>query len=193
MPGLFLRIEGCDGILVCMQQTNLSTLLESILFVSDRPISLKKLSLLMGAPLSDIRECVAFLLERYHPDRSGIVLVQHGDSLLLTTHPDASEMVAGLLSEERSGELTRASLETLAVISYRGPVAKSAIEEIRGVNCTLALRNLSIRGLIETKNDTSGQPLYAISFDFLKSLGIQKTSQLPQYDTLHSEMNGAPV
>lgn len=174
-----------------MQPTNLSTLLESILFVSDRPISLKKLSLLTGAQLSDIRDCVAFLLERYHPDRSGIVLVQHGDSLLLTTHPDASEMIAGLLSEERSGELTRASLETLAVISYRGPIAKPAIEEIRGVNCSLALRNLSIRGLIAAKNDASGQPLYVISFDFLKSLGMQKASQLPQYDELHSERDNA--
>lgn len=174
-----------------MQPTNLSTLLESILFVSDRPISLKKLSLRTGAQLSDIRDCVAFLLERYHPDRSGIVLVQHGDSLQLTTHPDASDMIAGLLSEERSGELTRASLETLAVISYRGPIAKPAIEEIRGVNCALALRNLSIRGLIEAKIGDAGQPLYAISFDFLKSLGMQKASQLPQYDELHFKQDGA--
>lgn len=174
-----------------MQPKNLSTLLESILLVSDRPISLKKLSLLTGAQTSTIRECVEFLIERYHPDRSGIVLVQNGESFVLTTHPDASDMIAGLLSEDRSGELTRASLETLAVISYRGPIAKPAIEEIRGVNCTLALRNLSIRGLIEAKHDVPGQPLYTISFDFLKSLGMQKASQLPQYDELHSERDNA--
>ena len=163
----------------------LTTLLEYTLCV--RPADHdKKLALITGVAIDEIRESVAFLVERYNPDRSGIVLVTHGESLQFVTHPDAAESVASLLDEDRTGELTRAALETLAVVSYRGPISRPGIEEIRGVNCSLTLRNLLIRGLVESRDTAVGEKVYSISLDFLRSLGLQKTDQLPDFDSLNT-------
>jgi segregation and condensation protein B len=86
--------------------------------------------------------------------------------------------------------LSKAALEVLAVIAYRGPIARAEIEAIRGVNCSVTLRNLLMRALIERKeNETDARGyLYSISFQFLKSLGLQSITELPEYTSLmHDE------
>ena len=83
-------------------------------------------------------------------------------------------------------ELTRPSLETLTIIAYRGPITKPEIEQIRGINCSLILRNLALRGLIEEADDAARlQPVYTVSVKFLRHLGIHAASELPQYEDLH--------
>ena len=84
--------------------------------------------------------------------------------------------------------MTQPSLETLTIIAYRGPITKPEIEQIRGVNCSLILRNLLIRGLIEEKEDKQRlQNTYTISFDFLRHLGADRVEELPQYSDLHTD------
>ncbi len=90
------------------------------------------------------------------------------------------------MKKEASGPLTRPSLETLAVIAYRGPVTKPEIEQIRGVNCAIILRNLLIRGLIEEREDTTRlQNVYTVSVDFLRELGLHNLDELPKYPDFH--------
>jgi segregation and condensation protein B len=103
----------------------------------------------------------------------------------MSTAPDSSKMVKDFLKDEITGELTRPALETLTIVAYRGPISKPDLEQIRGVNCSLILRNLMIKGLVEVKSsDKSGEALYNITFDFMRYLGIKKTSELPDYEKL---------
>ena len=103
------------------------------------------------------------------------------------TAGENAKVVADFVKEEFSGELTRPQLETLTVIAYRGPISKYELEIIRGVNCSLILRNLSIRGLIEEDYDQKKKEMrYRVSIDFFRHLGIQRVEGLPDYDTLHT-------
>jgi segregation and condensation protein B len=114
-------------------------------------------------------------------------LEQEG-KLQLATNPAAAEAVRLFAKEEVGGELTRPSLETLTIIAYRGPMTKPEIEQLRGINCTLILRNLLLRGLIEERDDLSKlQPVYSVSLDFLRHLGVKKVSELPDFVRFHND------
>ncbi len=169
----------------------LTKLIESILLVTPKPISYRKLALLASSTPQEVEEAVAFLSERFSSERSGIILLRLDDKVQLGTHPDAEHVIKEYLKEEILGELTRPALETLSVVAYRGPVTKHEIEEIRGVNCTLALRNLMIRGLVEQVSSAAPDvKVYSLSFDFLRHLGISSVDQLPKYSDLNKR---APV
>ena len=160
----------------------LTKLIESILFVTPKPLSYKKLALLTSTSQKEVEDAVAFLSERFSAERSGIILLTVEDKVSLASHPDAQAIIKEYLKEEILGELTRPALETLSVVAYRGPVGKHQIEEIRGVNCTLALRNLMIRGLVDVHpSSTPDAKVYTVSFDFLRHLGVASTDKLPQY------------
>ncbi|MDO8490049.1 MAG: SMC-Scp complex subunit ScpB [bacterium] len=167
---------------------SLQSRIESILFVADKPLSEKKLALITGASLDDVVTAVSSLRDVYlSSTERGVVLVSIEDRHQLATHPDNAELIAEYLKQDFSGELTRPALETLSVISYRGPVTKPEIEEIRGVNCSLSLRNLLVRGLIEFKeNAEKGEKTYSVSHDYLRHLGVSTLPELPNYALLHA-------
>lgn len=105
----------------------------------------------------------------------------------MTTAPEHAELVASFVEEDLHGELTRPQLETLTVIAYRGPITKSELEQVRGVHCGLILRNLMMRGLIQTEEDpTKLQMVYTVTMDFLRTLGVASLAELPEYETLHT-------
>ncbi|MBI2465785.1 MAG: SMC-Scp complex subunit ScpB, partial [Candidatus Sungbacteria bacterium] len=92
-----------------------------------------------------------------------------------------------LVQSEMKEELTPASLEVLSITAYRGPVSKSEIETIRGVNSGYALRNLTLRGLVE-KNETVKPHLFNISLAALRKLGLTAAEELPRYLELNQEI-----
>ncbi len=166
----------------------LEFIVESILLVSQHPLSARKLASAVGKPLNEVREAIVELSMHYASQNRGIVLLQNNNEYQIATHPDAAAAVRKYVSEEVIGELTRPALETLSVISYRGPVRKSEIEKIRGVNCSLALRNLLIRGLIEESDlARADEKIYVLSMEFLRHLGVKETRELPDYERLHSD------
>ena len=162
--------------------------IESLLFISTKPLSIKDLMKLTAAREESVEKAVEELKEKYNREDSGLRILENQKvrqkEYQMTTSPDVKEVVEKFLKEEVTGELTRASLETLTIIAYRGPMTKPEIEQIRGINCSQILRNLLIKGLIgvEEKNK---EPYYSISFDFLKYLGVDDVTQLPDYDKLH--------
>ena len=103
------------------------------------------------------------------------------------TDPGAAEYVERFVLHGRSGRLTQAALETLAIIAYKQPVTRSEISEIRGVDADSGVRNLLARGLVEEvgRADAPGQPLlYGTSGSFLEKLGLDELSQLPPLPSL---------
>ncbi len=168
--------------------------IESLLFVSSRPLSVKRLAETTGRDKKEIQEALDALLAEYDArGESGFIVLRSGDEVQLATSPDHAEMVKTFLKDETFGELTRPALETLTIVGYRGPLTKAELEQIRGVNCSLILRNLMIRGLVETEggkaDDPSAPATYRVTFDFLRYLGIRQTSDLPDFAALSSDEN----
>jgi len=114
----------------------------------------------------------------------------------MATNPQNSEYVQKFLKTEVCQELTPASLETLSIIAYRGPLTKLDLEKIRGVNCSIIIRHLLIKGLITEKvvnkvrsNEEQidcDNNIYSVSLDFIKHLGINDIQELPDYEKLNN-------
>lgn len=167
--------------------TSLFGQIESILFVASRPLSLMTLAKAVARPIEEVTATMMLLKEKYNQDDSGIQILWDGEVVQMATHAENGETVAGFLKQEASGELTKAQLETLTVIAYRGPITRPELEQIRGVNCAIILRLLLLRGLIEEREDTvSLLPTYTLSFAALAHLGIHSAEELADFSTLHA-------
>ncbi|MFH0951892.1 MAG: SMC-Scp complex subunit ScpB [Patescibacteria group bacterium] len=166
---------------------NITNKLESLLFIATKPLLLKKIAELCQASESDTTAALAELEKTLNEDDHGIHLLNIGNKYQLVTNPNNSKLVAEYVKSELTGELTRPALETLTIIAYRGPIVKSELDIIRGVNCSLILRNLMIKGLIEGEEIKEQQIMvYNVTFDFLRYLGVNSTKELPDYDKLSS-------
>lgn len=166
---------------------SLNSKLESLLFAAARPLKLSELSSLLKKDKVEIKKDLSNLADYYKNNQRGFQLINNGDKYQLSSSSENSDLVAKLLAEEVSGELSRPSLEALTIIAYKSPVTKIEIEKIRGVNCSLILRNLLIRGLIEEKYDKQKQvAVYNVSLDFIRHLGINNCSDLPNYEKLRN-------
>ena len=166
---------------------SLKSKIESILFISIRPLSVTKIAELVNADKEEVKKELDNLFVEYNEKDKGINLQKIGSNYQMVSNAENSKLISEFLKEEVTGELTPASLETLTVIAYRGPITKTELEMIRGVNCSIILRNLMIRGLIEEIEDKKNMVItYQISFDFLKHLGLTETTQLPDYEKLNS-------
>ncbi|MDD4477312.1 MAG: SMC-Scp complex subunit ScpB [Patescibacteria group bacterium] len=161
--------------------------IETILFVAGKPLAAKKISKALNENEEKISECLTALLEKYNASEdAGVVIMRNNGEWQMVSNPENREAAENFLKAEISGELTRPQLETLTVISYCGPITKPELEQVRGVNCGLILRNLMIRGLIKENNDASGLlPTYEASMDYLRHLGISDLRELPDYAELH--------
>jgi len=166
---------------------DLKSQIESLLFVSGEPLKLAKVAKICEVPKDEILAEIEALNSEYRENR-GFMIVQKEDSVQLATNPQNSAFVSQLVAGEMDAELSRAALEVLSIVAYRGPITRMQIEAIRGVNCSYVLRNLLIRGLVERKDtaDIRGY-LYEISFDFLKTLGISNAKGLPDWEKLSKD------
>jgi segregation and condensation protein B len=162
--------------------------IESILFISPRPLTIKKIAELLSVEEERVKEVLDELVSDYNNrQEAGLQINRLGKQYQMSTAPANQKIVKDFIKEEITGDLTRPQLETLTVIAYRGPIAKEELEQIRGVNCSLILRNLLIRGLIAAEEDKkSMRTYYFVTFDFLRFLGLSAINQLPDYDKLHS-------
>ena len=162
--------------------------IESLLFIFGEPLTLKDLSRFLKKNPEEINQALALLKEEYQLGKRGLILIENNGAYQLTTSPEVSEIISDYLKETLKEELTPAALETLAIIAYKGPITRAAIENIRGVNSSFILRSLLIRGLIEREPDPSRPQafLYRISFELLRMLGLQKIEDLPEYQKFHS-------
>ena len=173
---------------------SLKAQLESLLFISPKALSLKELASLTKVKSGEVEAALQELSQSYQAQVSGFQLISNNSSYQLTTSAENSALIQDFLKDETSGELTQPSLEALTVIAYRGPVSKLELERVRGVNCSLIIRNLLLRGLIEENFDKQkNENYYSVSLEFIRFLGLRQVSELPDYDRLHQEPTLAAV
>ncbi len=163
---------------------NTAQTLEALLFASGRPIKIASLPKVLGIDQAAVRVAMDAVAAHLNVSGSGIRLFESETEVALVTSPDVSDAVREFLRKDVMGELTRPSLETLSIVAYRGPVTKAEIEQIRGVNCSLILRNLMIRGLVE-EVPVDHETGYAVTVDLLQVLGADRPSALPEYEALN--------
>lgn len=159
--------------------------LEALLFAAAKPLNIKWLADAIDMQPAEVDGVLKQLTDRLDSSGSGMMLQQNGALYELVTRPEMAEDVRRVVHDEAAGELSRPSLEALTILSYCGPLTRPELEQIRGVQSSMILRNLLLRGLIEEKEDTRlGQSVYAVSFAFLNHVGVPSVESLPGYVTL---------
>jgi segregation and condensation protein B len=162
--------------------------LEAMLFIYGEPLAIKKIAAILRIEENAIEQQIAALKRRYADAEHGISIMHIGGTAQLVTKPECAAVVSTLIRDERDEDLGGAGLETLAIIAYRGPLGRSAIEDIRGVNSSVTLRNLSLRGLIEKQTAKNSGEIYMLTSDCLKQLGVERIEELPEYIAHHEHM-----
>jgi segregation and condensation protein B len=165
-------------------QLNLNALLEALLFAAPGPVSPGQLAFALDKPEAEVNAALD-KLERAYADQSGdrgIRLQRYRGRLQLTSTPEASIFIERLLGLEVSGRLSRAALETLAIILYRQPVTRPQIDAVRGVNSDGVMKSLLIKGLVQEvgRAEAPGRPiLYSATVEVLQHFGLSSLAELP--------------
>ena len=162
--------------------------LEALLFWKSEPQSVKKLVQLLELGEEEIRSGLSNLDQQLAG--RGLRLISKNDEFTLGTAPELGQLLERLNKDELKTELGRAGMETLTIVAYRAPVAKSEIDYIRGVNSGFTLRHLLIRGLIEkTVNSNDARSFfYQPTFDLMSLLGLVKLDELPEHDEIRKNL-----
>lgn len=154
--------------------------MQTLLLLSHKPVRFRELMNVLNADIKQVKDYVNTLREQFNTKDSGWWVVENNDAAQLVTNPAMADFIESYLEVEQMSELTQPALEALTIISYNGPIGKSTLDRIRGVNCALILRNLMIKGLIEEVNE-QGEKKYQVTMDFIKHLGLTDISELPDY------------
>lgn len=168
------------------QEKTLPAILEALLFVAVAPVAVTQISNALGESEKVINDALQEL-EKYYSGSRGLKLQWHGKKVQLTSSPEFSKIIEDFLGIEVTSTLSQASLEALAIIVYKQPVTRPAIDEIRGVNSDGVIRNLLSKGLIEEvgRVEGAGRPiLYGTTSDFLGYFGLASLDDLPPFDML---------
>jgi segregation and condensation protein B len=166
-------------------------LVEALLLTSARPVSVGALSSATGLPEAVVRYTLTDLARRYSPGESGIVLRNVAGGYLLSTNPACSAAVDRFRDEARPAPLSGAAYEVLSCAIYHGPLTRSAISGVRGVNSDAVVRNLIDRGLLAevgVDRESPGSPaLLDVTEELLVAAGASSREDFPSLETLVSE------
>lgn len=162
--------------------------IEAVLFWKQEPLTPHAIARFLEIPNNqDILDALTALQTRYETTNSGIVLIRSDTTYLLVVHDVISEVIQKETTADAERDLSKAALETLAIIMYRGPISRSEIDYIRGVNSQFILRNLMSRGLIEktSKETNNAIFVYGPSVALLRLLGISDKTKLESYEQVN--------
>ena len=154
--------------------------LEALLFVSADPVAPSQLAAALEVSVSAVEQGLQQLDGELHT--RGLRLQRHGGRVQLTTAPEMAEAVERLLGLEATSKLSRAALETLAIVAYQQPVTRPFLEGVRGVSCDGVMKSLLSKGLIQEigRAEGPGRPiLYGTAPDFLQHFGLNSLTELP--------------
>ncbi|OZE31236.1 MULTISPECIES: SMC-Scp complex subunit ScpB [unclassified Rhodococcus (in: high G+C Gram-positive bacteria)] len=165
-----------------LDDTTLASALEAVLLIVDTPASDEQLASAVGASVARVRAALTAMAAELTERSSGIDLRYAGDGWRFYTRTAYAPYVERLLLDGARSKLTRAALETLAVIAYRQPLTRARVSAVRGVNVDGVMRTLLARGLISeagTDPETTGT-MYSTTELFLERLGLASLGDLPE-------------
>jgi segregation and condensation protein B len=172
-----------------MPPSNLQAALEALLFSSDQPLPLTLLAESLDAPPGRVAEALVALEAAYAARGAGVQIREIAGGHLLVTAPEHAEWVGRLLRGKKKMRLSRAALETMAIIAYKQPVTKSEVEAIRGVDSSAVLATLLERNLVTIRGRSKvvGRPLlYGTTQEFLDYFGLRELAELPRPEELRA-------
>jgi segregation and condensation protein B len=158
----------------------LDTALEAVCFALNRSLTLAEAAAVLGRSPGDLAVAAETLAIRLRG--RGLMLQRHQEEVQLVTRPEVAWAVQRALNPERPSRLSRPALETLAIVAYRQPLTRAAVEAIRGVNCEAVLESLERRGLVAEvgRQDSPGHPrLFGTTLRFLEVVGLERVEDLP--------------
>ena len=168
--------------------TDLDKKIEALLFWKGEPMKLKKIADMLSVSEEEIKNSIQILKEKL--EGRGVSLMEKEDEVMMVTAGECSELIEKLTKEELSKDLGKAALETLSIILYQGPIKRSELDYIRGVNSQFILRNLLVRGLIEKIADPKDARtfVYKPSFELLAHLNVKSIEELPDYEAVRKDI-----
>ena len=177
---------------------NLNLYIESLIFAARKAISVKEISDTLKAyldvdiPKKEIHHALAVLTQKYNDEKYPFEIIEIADGYQFMTKGLYYPIVGQFLKLESKKKLSRAALETLAIISYKQPVTKSVIESIRGVNCDYSIQKLLDKELVEIegRDEGPGRPLiYGTTDKFMNHFGLKNLNELPKLKEFETEEN----
>jgi segregation and condensation protein B len=162
----------------------LSAALEALLFVAPGPVTPAQLAQVLDKTATEV-EAGLHELERQFVERGGLALQWYGGRVLLTTSSLTAPLVEKFLGLEATSRLSRAALESLAIVAYQQPITRPQIDAIRGVNSDGVIKSLLSKGLIQEmgRAESPGRPImYGTTTDFLQYFGLSSLSELPSLE-----------
>jgi segregation and condensation protein B len=174
-----------------LDDDDLDKALEALLLVVDSPVEEDVLASALATDLARVTDALTRMAHRLTEDERGFDLRRAGGGWRFSTRDKYAPYVEKMLLDGQRAKLTRAALETLAVIAYRQPVTRSRVAAVRGVNCDGVIRTLLARGLVEeTGTDVeTGGFLYRTTELFLERLGLSSLDDLPPIAPLLPEVD----
>lgn len=169
-----------------MDSDDLAGMLEGILFGAGDAVSMNSLTKVLQVPTADIRFALEILKQDYRSKARGIRLVEVKDTYQLSTKPELHDHIRQIMGQEQKNGLSRAAMETLAIVAYRQPITRQVIDDIRGVASSKALQRLLDQQLICEcgRLEAPGRPfLYKTTNEFLKAMGFKDLKEMPDYES----------
>jgi segregation and condensation protein B len=171
-----------------MDSTNLDNVVLSLLFAADEPLSVRRIAAnLDDVPASAVKSSIEGWRRRFDDEAWSVTIERVAGGYQLSTRPQYAPFIAKLYTGRRRVRLSKAALESLAIIAYKQPITRAEIENVRGVGCGSVLANLMERGLIKItgKARVLGAPfLYGTTQEFLEYLGLNALKDLPSVEAL---------
>ncbi len=175
-------------------ELELSALLEGLLFVASEPVTPSQLAQALDISPTQVEKGLTHLDEILKI--RGLRLQRNAGRVQLTTAPEMAETVERFLGLEATSKLSRAALETLAIIAYQQPVTRPGVDLVRGVNSDGVMKSLLSKGLLQEvgRAEGPGRPiLYGTTPEFLQHFGLNSLSEMPALDLPESAENGVEL
>jgi segregation and condensation protein B len=166
---------------------NWKSIVEVMLFISHKPLSIKEIKDITGKEKKEIKEIIEDLQSEYKQNDRPFFIQEVAKGFSFATKPEYSEWIKKIYNNEKRYVLSKAAIETLAIIAYNQPITRMEIEKIRGVNCSSLLLNLLKNNFIRIsgKKKVPGNPLlYRVTEKFLLHFGLKSITDLPALDQL---------
>jgi len=172
-----------------MANENIKSAVESLLFVWGEPLEAKAMAELFNLSTSDMLHILRELVNEYEEKGRGLRIREIDKAFQLVTNPENDDYIKRLCTPVRTRRLSQAALEVLAVIAYKQPVTKGAIDQIRGIKSDRVIEGLMAKELVEEKgrSESIGRPiLYGTTRKFLELFGFESLKDLPKLEDINS-------